>query len=74
MKGQVGSWRYKSRTLFLEFIGIWVAFKPMSLEEIRYGENITRDDKSLGSSSEEYRNLKIRKKKCGQQRRFRRGK
>lgn len=43
----------------------------MSLEEIRYGENITRDDKSLGSSSEEYRNLKVKRKKWGQQRRFR---
>lgn len=27
----------------------------MGLEEIRYGENITRDDERLRSSSEEYR-------------------
>ena len=47
MKGQLETWRYKPRTLFLEFISIWVAFKPMGLEEIRYGENINRGDKRL---------------------------
>ena len=42
-------------------------FKPIVLEQISYGETVTGDEESLGSSPGEYKNLEVNKKFGGQE-------